>query len=48
MQRKVFWISLTISGLCADAILPLMWAIISTVPILLLCWWLAYKSDWFE
>ena len=48
MQRKVFWISLTILGLCADAILPLMWAIISTVPILLLCWWLAYKSDWFE
>jgi hypothetical protein len=28
--------------------LPLMWGIISTVPIFIASWWLAYKSDWFE
>ncbi len=48
MQRKVFWISFFILGFFADVILPLIWAIIATIPILLLCWWLAYKSDWFD
>lgn len=48
MQRKVFWISFLMIGLCADLILPLMWGIFATVPIVFLSWWIAYKSDWFE
>jgi hypothetical protein len=48
MQRKVFWITFIMLGLMADLALPLMWGIISTVPIFIASWWLAYKSDWFE
>jgi len=35
-------------GFTADLILPLAWSIAATVPIMLLCWWLAYRSEWFE
>lgn len=48
MQRKVFWISFMLLGLLADIVLPLMWAITATVPLMILCWWLAYKTEWFE
>ncbi|MDQ2747691.1 MAG: hypothetical protein M3T96_10590 [Acidobacteriota bacterium] len=48
MQRRVFWISFTLLGLIADVSLPLIWGIIMTLPIMILCWWIAYRSDWFE
>lgn len=48
MQRKVFWISFIALGFFADLIFPLLWAIVATVPILFLSWWIAYRSDWFE
>lgn len=48
MKRKIFWISLMTLGLFADLILPLMWSIAATVPIVFLCWWIAYQSEWFE
>ena len=48
MKHKVFWISFLLLGLFADIVLPLVWALVATVPILFLCWWTAYKSDWFE
>jgi hypothetical protein len=31
----------------ADLILPFWWAIGATIPLLALCWWFAYRSDWF-
>lgn len=48
MQRKVFWIAFIMLGFCADLILPFVWAVAATIPILFLCWWMAYRSDWFE
>jgi hypothetical protein len=48
MQRKVFWITMLLLGLLADLSLPLMWSVISTIPILIFSWWLAYRTDWFE
>ena len=48
MQRKVFWISFMLFGLIADLVLPLVWGIVCAFPILLLSWWIAYKSDWFD
>jgi len=47
MERKIFWISFTVLGLFADFLLPLWWALASTVPILFASWWIAYRSDWF-
>lgn len=47
MQRKVFWLTFSAIGLLADLLLPFWWAVVATIPILLFCWWLAYRSDWF-
>lgn len=48
MQKKVFWISFTILGLCADAILPFVWGLLLTIPLMIGCWWFAYRSTWFD
>lgn len=48
MQKKVFWISFTVLGICADTILPLMWGIALTLPLMIGCYWLAYRSTWFD
>ena len=48
MQRKMFWIIFAILGLIADFTLPLMWSLIATIPILILSWWIVYKSGWIE
>jgi hypothetical protein len=47
MQRKIFWIVFALLGLVADFVLPLWWAVIATLPILYVSWWVAYRSDWF-
>jgi hypothetical protein len=48
MRRKVFWGSFFILGLLADVVLPLMWGIIATLPLLVICWWFAYRSELFD
>jgi hypothetical protein len=47
MPRKVFWMSFALLGLLADFILPLTWALVATIPIAWVSWWVAYRSDWF-
>jgi len=47
MQRKIFWLSFAILSIIADLALPLLWAILATLPIVVLSWWIAYRSDWF-
>jgi hypothetical protein len=47
MERKVFWMMFILLGLIADIVLPLMWGLIATVPIFILSWWVAYRSEWF-
>jgi hypothetical protein len=47
MQRKVFWGAFTVLGVIADFSLPLGWALAATIPIGVVSWWLAYRSDWF-
>jgi hypothetical protein len=48
MQRKVFWIAFLVLGLVADVALPLWASLLATLPIAVLSWWLAYRSEWFE
>lgn len=48
MQRKMFWLIFAGLGLLADFMLPLVWAIVATLPILVLSWWIVYRSGWFE
>jgi len=47
MPRKVFWTSFVVLGLLADFTLPFTWALVATIPILWVSWWVAYRSDWF-
>jgi hypothetical protein len=36
---------LTLS-LVADFLLPIVWGLVLTLPIVLVCWWVVYKSEW--
>ena len=47
MQRKVFWLIFVALGLIADLALPMVWALVATLPIIILSWWIAYRSGWF-
>ncbi len=47
MQKRIFWLIFIILGLVADFTLPFMWSLILTFPILILSWWIAYRSGWF-
>ncbi len=48
MQKKIFWLTFLGLGLVADFVLPLLWGLMATIPILFLSWWIAYRSEWFE
>ena len=47
MQRKIFWTVFIALSLIADFTLPLMWGLLATIPIGMVSWWVAYRSDWF-
>lgn len=47
VERKIFWLLFTISGLALDLLLPIYWSLALTLPLLVLCWWVAYRSGWF-
>ena len=48
MQSRIFWITFIVIGLVADVVLPLWWSLALTLPILVLSWWIAYRSHWFD
>jgi hypothetical protein len=45
-QKKLFWIIFTLLSLVLDFVLPLMWGLIATIPLILVCWWIVYRSGW--
>jgi hypothetical protein len=47
MQRRIFWMIFAVIGLIADLALPFWWAVAATIPIGVVTWWIAYRSDWF-
>ena len=47
VQKKIFWVLVAVLGLIADIALPLWWALFATIPIFIVSWWIAYRSDWF-
>ncbi len=46
-KRKIFWLAFFALSILADLALPLLWAVLATIPIVFLSWWVAYRSDWF-
>jgi hypothetical protein len=47
VERKIFWIVFVVLGLLADFVLPIWWALVATIPIAFVSWWVAYRSEWF-
>ena len=47
MQSKLFWLVFIVLSVVADMLLPFVWSLAATLPILLLSWWIVYRSDWF-
>ena len=45
--NRVFRIVFILLGLIADFVLPLWWALVATIPIGIVSWWVAYRSEWF-
>ncbi len=48
MQRKIFWLLFLTLGGVMDFVLPWVWGLVLSLPLLVLCWWVAYRSGWFE
>jgi hypothetical protein len=47
VQRKIFWIVFALLGLIADFLLPFWGALAATLPLAIVSWWVAYRSEWF-
>ena len=45
-EKKIFWAIFIGLSLIADVTLPLLWSLLATIPILLLSWWIVYRSGW--
>jgi hypothetical protein len=47
-RKKIFWFFFIGISTITDFVLPLMWGLIATIPITFLCWWMVYRTDWFD
>jgi hypothetical protein len=47
VERKIFWLTFAVLGLIADFVLPFWWALAATIPVFMISWWVAYRSDRF-
>jgi hypothetical protein len=48
MEKKIFWMLFIVLGLVMDVALPPWWGLTLTLPLAVLCWWVAYRSGWFS
>ncbi len=44
LEKKIFWLIFIGLSLLADVFLPFFWSMAATVPIVMLSWWLVYRS----
>lgn len=48
MEKKLFWLLLIAVSIVLDLTLPFLWATLLTLPAVVLCWWVVYRSGWLE
>ncbi len=49
MEKKIFWLLFTVLGVVMGFILPsFWWNLALTLPLLVLSWWVVYRSGWFS
>ena len=46
MDKKIFWLLFTVLGAVMGLLLPLWWNLVLTLPLLVLSWWVVYRSGW--
>jgi hypothetical protein len=46
MDKKIFWLLFTVLGALMGLLLPLWWNLALTLPLLVFCWWIVYRSGW--
>jgi hypothetical protein len=46
-QRKMFWLVAAAMSTLAGFVLPILWSLAALPPILVISWWIVYRSDWF-
>ena len=46
MEKKIFWLLFTVLGVLMGILLPLWWNLALTLPLLVFCWWVVYRSGW--
>jgi hypothetical protein len=46
MDKKIFWLLFTVLGAVMGLLLPLWWNLALTLPLVVLCWWVVYRSGW--
>jgi uncharacterized membrane protein len=46
VEKKLFWIIFLGLSMLADVFLPFFWGMVATLPIVVISWWLVYRSDW--
>ena len=48
MEKKIFWLLFTVLGVLMGILLALWWNLALTLPLLVVCWWVVYRSGWFQ
>ena len=44
MQGKIFFIVFLVLDTIAGVFLPLEWALLASIPLIFVAWWIAYRS----
>jgi hypothetical protein len=47
VEKKIFWLCFLMLDTIAGFTLPLWWALLATIPAVMISWWVAYRSEWF-
>jgi len=46
MEKKIFWLLFTVLGAVMGLLLPLWWNLALSLPLLVFCCWVVYRSGW--
>jgi uncharacterized membrane protein len=46
VEKKIFWLIFIGLSLLADVFLPFFWGMVASLPIVVVSWWLVYRSGW--
>jgi hypothetical protein len=48
VEKRIFWLIFLVLDTVAGFALPMWWSLALTLPIMVVSWWIAFRSGWFE